>query len=120
MKKKVTNRRDLQGLITRMIHSRIFEGSQFNRDISSWNVRNVKIMYDAFFNSQFNGDLYDWNIENLENFNYIFDNCPMSNSIYGWLEKRPDLEELFKRCFPKELLIRIPIRKYIDYDYSKG
>ena len=38
----------------------MFEGSQFNGDISNWNVSNVGWMDGMFYNSNFNGDISKW------------------------------------------------------------
>ena len=38
----------------------MFAMSQFNGDISSWNVSNVEYMKDIFRCSQFKGDISKW------------------------------------------------------------
>jgi surface protein len=37
----------------------------FNGDVSSWNVSNVKDMRSMFNDTQFNGDLSSWDIVNV-------------------------------------------------------
>ena len=44
----------------------MFKYSNFNKDISNWNVSNVENMYNMFKNSQFNGDISKWNLSKLE------------------------------------------------------
>ncbi len=39
----------------------IFNESQFNGDISQWNVNNVTNMAGMFYNSKFQGDISSWN-----------------------------------------------------------
>jgi len=38
----------------------MFNGSEFNGDISRWDVSNVKNMRGMFNRSHFNGDISDW------------------------------------------------------------
>jgi abortive infection bacteriophage resistance protein len=45
----------------------LFHSSQFNGNISHWDVSNVKNMIGVFYNSQFNGDISHWNFSNVEN-----------------------------------------------------
>ena len=40
----------------------LFQKSEFNGDISKWNVSNVKDMYKMFKDSKFNGDIFNWNV----------------------------------------------------------
>jgi len=40
----------------------MFKNSQFNGDISNWNVSKVQDMARMFKNSQFNGDISNWNV----------------------------------------------------------
>ena len=42
--------------------SMMFSRSQFNGDISRWNVGNVIDMSWMFSESQFNGDISQWNV----------------------------------------------------------
>ena len=39
----------------------MFSGSQFNQDISKWDVSNVRNMYSMFEDSKFNQDINMWN-----------------------------------------------------------
>lgn len=50
-----------------------FNQSQFNGDISKWNVSKVCNMYGMFNQSKFDGDLSDWKVSSLEAVNNIFD-----------------------------------------------
>ena len=38
----------------------MFEKSQFNGDISNWDVSNVTNMSEMFYLSKFNGDISKW------------------------------------------------------------
>jgi surface protein len=46
--------------------SGMFEESEFNGDISKWDVSKVADMWKMFYKSKFNGDLSNWNMENVE------------------------------------------------------
>ena len=41
--------------------------SQFNGDISNWDVSSVTDMSDMFSESQFNGDISNWDVSNVTN-----------------------------------------------------
>jgi len=52
----------------------IFEGlTQFNDDISNWDVSNVKFMTGMFYNAtSFNQDISSWNVENVQSMTSMF------------------------------------------------
>ena len=53
----------------------MFESSKFtgeNSDISGWDVSNVKDMESMFAYSEFNGDISNWNVNPDANFNSMF------------------------------------------------
>ena len=64
---------------------KLFYGSDFNGDISKWNVSNVKSMYKMFTRSKFNGDLSNWDVSKLEKNFAMFRFCPLEK--YGHLPK---------------------------------
>jgi surface protein len=53
----------------------MFNGSQFNGDISKWNVSSVTMMYRMFRNSKFNGDISQWVVPNSCVIAGMFDLC---------------------------------------------
>ena len=55
----------------------MFHRSIFNSDISNWNVSNVTTMEDMFFGSAFNNDISNWDVSNVKNMRGMFDNCPI-------------------------------------------
>ena len=57
--------------------SYLFEYSDFNGDISRWNVSKVKNMKGMFLHSKFNGDISNWDVSNVVYKSYMFDNCPI-------------------------------------------
>ena len=54
----------------------MFEYSEFNTDISNWNVSNVKDMNSMFYGSKFNGDISKWDASNVKNRCYILNASP--------------------------------------------
>ena len=57
--------------------SYLFEYSDFNGDISRWNVSKVKNMKGMFLHSKFNGDISNWDVSNVIHNVDMFDNCPI-------------------------------------------
>jgi surface protein len=50
----------------------MFSYSQFNQDISNWDVSNVQDMGGMFSNSQFNQNISNWNVSNVNDMSYMF------------------------------------------------
>ena len=59
----------------------MFAHSKFNRDISRWNVSNVKDMSYIFYNSSFAGDIRKWNIRLDCATGFMFDGCPVKDKF---------------------------------------
>ena len=68
--------------ITDMSH--LFEYSDFNGDISKWNVSNVTNMNSMFADSKFNGDISKWDISNVTNMKYMFSHSEFNDDISKW------------------------------------
>lgn len=52
----------------------------FNQDLSKWNVSNVTDMMYMFYNCKsFNKDISKWNVSNVRYYLAIFYNCPIKN-----------------------------------------
>ena len=62
----------------------MFCGSNFDEDISKWDVYNVKDMYAMFCGSSFNGDISKWNVSNVEDMNYMFYDSNFNRNISKW------------------------------------
>ena len=56
--------------------SYMFSHSEFNQDISNWNIKNVTNMDYMFYGSHFNQDISNWNIKNVTNMDGMFKYCP--------------------------------------------
>jgi surface protein len=64
----------------------MFKDSQFNGDISKWDVSNVTNMILMFEQSQFNGDISKWNVSKMANVGYMFENSVLEKAgeIPAW------------------------------------
>ena len=56
--------------------SYMFYRSQFNGDISNWNVSNVEYTESMFFNSKFTDDISKWDLSNVEDIESISKDSP--------------------------------------------
>jgi surface protein len=67
LKTMIKNDEDLRFICTTKITdmSKLFSESQFNGDISNWDVSNVTNMIGMFYKSQFNGDISKWDVSNV-------------------------------------------------------
>jgi surface protein len=66
----------------------IFSYSNFNGDISRWDVSNVINMAGMFQGSQFNGDISKWNVSKVKDMRDIFDKCPLQKNPPAWYEEK--------------------------------
>lgn len=64
----------------------MFEGSEFNGDISKWDVSNVKDMHSMFYNSSFDGDISKWNVSRVKDMSYMFVGSPLEGREPDWYE----------------------------------
>ena len=69
-------------LITDMSH--LFEGSEFNGDISQWDVSNVISMEKMFNKSKFTGDISQWNVSKVKNMESMFESSSFNGDISQW------------------------------------
>jgi hypothetical protein len=73
--------------------SNMFAGSRFNGNISKWNVSNVENMTEMFAGSEFNGDINEWNVSNVTNMMRIFASSKFKKEVDKW--KVYNLKEKF-------------------------
>ena len=64
--------------------SKLFEYSEFNGDISRWNVSNVEDMQCMFYKSEFNGDISNWDVSNVTNMTGMFMLSKFDGDISKW------------------------------------
>ena len=62
----------------------MFKESQFNKDISNWDVSSVTNMNRMFVDSNFNQDISTWNVLNVLNCEFFAYNTP------NWILPKPN------------------------------
>ena len=62
----------------------LFYFTDFNGDISKWNVSNVKTMASMFEYSTFNNDISNWDVSNVRNMNNMFSSSVFNGDISKW------------------------------------
>jgi hypothetical protein len=62
----------------------LFEGLDFNGDISKWDVSKVLTMNWMFKNTPFNGDISKWNTRNVQHMSAMFESCSFIGDISNW------------------------------------
>ena len=76
--------------------SQMFYKSYFNGDISKWNVSKVKTMYGMFNSSWFQGDISNWDVSNVESMQRMFQYTSFNSDITKWdVSKCRDFEQMF-------------------------
>lgn len=81
--------------------STLFWGTDFNGDISAWNVSNVTKMDSMFFEcTKFNSNISTWDVSNVTDMNYMFYSCKAFNQdISSWdVSKVKDFDNIFLYC----------------------
>ncbi len=68
--------------ITDMIE--LFYNSDFNGDISDWNVSKVTNMEYMFYKSKFNGDISNWDVSSVTDMVGMFCNSEFNGDISNW------------------------------------
>ena len=77
----------------------LFEHSEFNGDISKWDVYNVKNMRGMFLNSKFNGDISKWDVSNVKNMRSMFLYSKFNSDISNWdVSNVIDKSHIFDNC----------------------
>ena len=85
--------------------SYLFDETDFNGDISNWNVSNVTNMCGMFFICKIlNQDISSWNISNVKDMSYMFYECELFNQyISKWnVSNVTKFDNVFMYCKIKE------------------
>ena len=81
--------------------SELFERTDFNGNISKWNVSNVKNMSYMFWDcKKFNQDISSWNVSNITDMSYMFYKCTNFNHpISAWdVSNVTNMNGMFYEC----------------------
>ena len=62
----------------------MFSYSQFDQDISKWNISNVTYMHSMFQSSQFNQDISKWDVSKVIKMNWMFQYSHFNQDISKW------------------------------------
>ena len=62
----------------------MFEGSEFNQDISNWDVSNVLNMYGMFRESNFNKSIDGWDVSKVTTMKYMFWFSEYNQPLNSW------------------------------------
>ena len=79
----------------------LFEGTDFNGDISKWDVSNVTNMSEMFYGCEsFNKDISNWDVSKVTNMSYMFFSCKAFNQdISNWdVSNVNDFPDIFSYC----------------------
>lgn len=62
----------------------MFEDSEFNNDISKWDMSNVVGMAMMFNGSKFNGDISNWDVSNVKSMDGMFSGADFTGNLSNW------------------------------------
>lgn len=87
---------------------RMFCQSNFNNDISKWNVSNVRNMYGMFEEAtEFNQDISKWNMSEVKDISHMFNGATNFNQdISQW-----DLSNIFSDVYASQTFNNCPIKQ---------
>lgn len=80
----------------------MFAGSAFNKDISKWDVRNVRYMGRMFARALFNQDISDWDVSRVNSMREMFMSSQFTKAelLNKWndkIKKDCNTDNMFKR-----------------------
>ena len=108
--------------------SYLFDETDFNGDISNWNISNVTNMCGMFFRCKiFNQDISSWHVSNVKNMSYMFYECESFNQdISKWdVHNVTSMSTMFYKCesFNKDIfkwdVHNVTNMKYMFYECKK-
>jgi hypothetical protein len=77
----------------------MFMASEFNGDISDWDVFKVENMSGMFSSSQFNGNISQWDVSNVEQMQYMFSHSDFIRDLSMWKPYNlEDVNSMFQEC----------------------
>ena len=79
--------------------SSLFDGLNFDYDISAWDVSNVTNMYGMFQGSNFNHPIGSWDVSNVKNMASMFAETVFNHPIGSWdVHSVKDMNSMFFRA----------------------
>ena len=76
----------------------LFFNSNFNGDVSNWDVSNVTNMRETFYSSYFTGDISNWDVSNVKDMTRMFAGSHFNNDISNWdVSNVKDMAGMFGR-----------------------
>ena len=88
--------------------SELFLESEFDGDISMWNMTNAKYTDAMFYGSNFtgkNGDISNWDVSNIVNMRAMFKDSAFDEDLSKWkLNSRCDMDYMFAGTFLEDNL----------------
>ena len=92
---------DLSGLFKGTYNGTLpLRKNTFNKDISGWDVSNVRNMSEMFRYSAFNGDISKWNVGNVTTMRNMFKYAEFNGDISDWdVRKVKDMYGMFYYAF---------------------
>ncbi len=64
--------------------SALFCNSDFNGDISKWNVSKVTDMSWMFYGSKFKGDISEWDVSSVQDMSFMFSKSQFNGDLSHW------------------------------------
>jgi surface protein len=96
----------------------LFSGSDFNGDISHWDVSNVKDMSGIFWESKFTRDISRWIVSNVISMRGMFYRSPFNGDISKWkVSNVTDMSSMFAKSKFKGDLSNWDVSNVTDMRY---
>ena len=100
LRSMVANDEDITKVVTSKVGNMIslFENkTNFNQDISSWDVSRVVVMLEMFSGSRFNNDISHWDVSNVTSMFAMFSNSSFNQDIGSWdTSSVTDMSNMFR------------------------
>lgn len=76
----------------------MFQSSGFNGNVSTWDLSEAENLFNMFYSTSFNQDISSWNVSNVENMNAVFkNNYSFNQDISGWdVSNVSTMSQMFK------------------------
>ena len=79
---KPKDKKELESLIDKLIKQRGLDA-----DLNDIDTSEITDMSELFYKSEFNGDISRWDVSNVEDMKDMFKGCPLKNHPPKWYKK---------------------------------